>query len=61
VRKPQRFKNLPISLKIFSTKLVWGNVGVAIKIAGVRILRIFVRISQTKLTSLDTFFDTREK
>jgi len=43
VRKPQKFKNLPSSLKIFSTKPVWGNVGVAIKTADVRILRIFVR------------------
>jgi len=56
VRKPQRFKDLPTSLKRSSTKRVWGNVGVAIKTAGVRILRVFVRTLQTKLPLLDTFF-----
>jgi hypothetical protein len=56
VRKPQRFRDLPISLKMSSTKRVWHNVVGAIKIAGVRILRIFVRTLQTKLTPLDTFF-----
>jgi hypothetical protein len=50
VRKLQRFKDLPISLKISSTKRVWVNGVVAIKTAGVRILKIFVRILQTKLT-----------
>jgi hypothetical protein len=58
VRKPQRFNDLPISLKISSPKRVWGNVGGAIKTAGVRILRIFVRTLQTKLPPLDTFFFT---
>jgi hypothetical protein len=56
VRKPQKFKDLPISLKISFTKLVWDNVGVAIKTAGVRILGVFVRTLQTKLPLLDTFF-----
>jgi len=34
------------------------NVGGAIKTAGVRILRIFVRTLQTKLTPLDSLFST---
>src|SRR2546422_369888 len=59
VRKPQRFKDLPSSLKISSTKRVWLNVVGAIKTAGVRILRIFVRTLQTKLPPLDTFFHSR--
>src|SRR5437764_12139312 len=59
VRKPQRFKDLPISLTLSSTKRVWGNVGVAIETAGVRILRIFVRTLQTKLPPRDTFFPQR--
>ena len=54
VRKPQRFTNLPISLKLSSTKRVWLNVVGAIKTAGVRILRIFVRILQTKFSPRDT-------
>jgi hypothetical protein len=58
VRKPQRFRDLPISLKISSPKRVWHNVVEAIKIAGVRILRIFVGTLQTKLPPLDTFFFT---
>jgi len=59
VRKPQRFKDLPISWKISSTKRVWHNVVGAIKTAGVRILGIFVRTLQTKLTPLDPFFHSR--
>src|SRR4029450_3745198 len=55
MRKPQRFKDLPISLKISSTKRVWHNVVGVIKTAGVRILKIFVRILQTKLTPLNPF------
>jgi hypothetical protein len=55
VRKPQRFKDVPISLKISSTKRVWHNVVGVIKTAGVRILKIFVRILQTKLTPLNPF------
>jgi len=48
VRKPQRFRDLPISLKISFTKRVWLNVVGDIKTAGVRILKIFVGTLQTK-------------
>ena len=46
--KTAEIQNLPISLKMSSTKRVWLNVVGAIKTAGVRILKLFVRILQTK-------------
>jgi hypothetical protein len=46
--KTAEIQNLPISLKMSSTKRVWHNVVGAIKAAGVRILKLFVRILQTQ-------------
>ena len=52
--KTAEIQKLADQLNLSSTKRVWLNVVGAIKTAGVRILRIFVRILETKFSPRDT-------